>query len=135
MAHGGRLNDLLALDFVHRYPDAGVRYVINHPGVVATSFAGEYDGAPATAEEVAHLRTVGKPVEVAVRQILPFLDGPGVGDPTSRELLTAVLEGVAVRLDPVSWSVTDARRLHEITRKLLLALPDGAPGAGSGARA
>lgn len=113
MGHAGRLNDLLAADFADRYRDANIRYVINHPGVVSTSFAGEYDHAPATGAEVARLRVTGKTADTAVRQILPFLDSAG------HARLTAVYEGAAVPLDPQTWSLTDARRLHDITRQLL----------------
>jgi hypothetical protein len=67
-----------------------VHYVLNHPGVVATSFAGEH--AAATASAVDRLRITGKPVSQAVAQILPFLDGPATG-------LTAVLEGRRVPTD------------------------------------
>ena len=113
MGHGGRLNDLLAVDFVDRYSDSDVRCVINHPGVVVTSFAGEYDHAPMTAAQVAQLRVTGKPVDTAIEHILPFLDS------VERESLTAVYEGNAVRLGPETWSLNDARRLHDITRELL----------------
>lgn len=113
MGHAGRLNDLLALDVSDRYPESGISYVINHPGVVVTSFAGEYDDAPITAQQVDQLRATGKSVETAVRHILPFLD------PTERVPLTAVHEGAAVPLDPEAWSLRDARSLHEITRELL----------------
>jgi NAD(P)-dependent dehydrogenase (short-subunit alcohol dehydrogenase family) len=113
MGHAGRLNDLLAVDFVDRYPDPNVRYVINHPGVVSTSFAGEYDHTPATAAEVAQLRLTGKTIGTAVKHILPFLDSAG------HARLTSVYEGTVVPLHPETSSLTDARRLHDITRQLL----------------
>jgi len=112
MGHAGRLNDLLAVDFVDRYRDSNVRYVINHPGVVSTSFAGEYDHTPETAAAVAQLRVTGKTIDAAVQQIVPFLDSAG------QARLTAVHEGIAVPLHPET-SLTDARRLHDITRQLL----------------
>ncbi|MCK9926602.1 hypothetical protein MXD62_05360 [Frankia sp. Mgl5] len=93
MGHAGRLNDLLGVDFVDTYADTGIRYVLNHPGVVVTSFAGEYD--PVTAAQVDRLRVVGKPVA------------------------TAVLEGRRVSLEPGPWDLGDARRLHDLTRGLL----------------
>jgi NAD(P)-dependent dehydrogenase (short-subunit alcohol dehydrogenase family) len=113
MGQAGRLNDLLAVDFVDRYPHPNVRYVINHPGVVSTSFAGEYDHTPETAAEVAQLRVTGKTIDTAVKHIVPFLDSAGPAR------LTAVYEGTVVPLHPETWSLTDARRLHDVTRQLL----------------
>jgi NAD(P)-dependent dehydrogenase (short-subunit alcohol dehydrogenase family) len=115
MGHAARLNDLLGVSFIDIHSDSGIRYVLNHPGVVVTSFAGEYD--PVTAAQVEHLRVIGKTVDRSVDQILPFLDPPG------RDRLTAVLEGVRVPLDPKLFDRRDAARLHEITEKLLAELP------------
>ncbi|WP_035749958.1 SDR family NAD(P)-dependent oxidoreductase [Parafrankia discariae] len=111
MGHAGRLNDLLGVDFVDTYADTGIRYVLNHPGVVVTSFAGEYD--PVTAAQIDRLRVVGKPVATAVAEILPFLE------PTGQDRLTAVLEGRRVSLEPGSWDLGEARRLHDLTGDLL----------------
>ncbi|WP_432841659.1 SDR family NAD(P)-dependent oxidoreductase [Dactylosporangium sp. CA-092794] len=111
MGHAGRLNDLAGLDFADRYATTGIRYVLNHPGVVVTSFAGEYD--PVTAAQIDHLRVIGKPVTTAAAQILPFLE------PANREPLTAVLEGRRVPLEPGLWKLGDARRLHDVTMRLL----------------
>ncbi|MCL9762788.1 SDR family NAD(P)-dependent oxidoreductase [Frankia sp. AiPa1] len=123
MGHAGRLNDLLGVSFVDRYADEGIRYVVNHPGVVVTSFAGEYDHSPVTAAQVDQLRVTGKSVATAVAQIFPFLEPPAahasVVAPAGRERLTAVLEGERVPLDPGSRDLEDARRLHDITLKLL----------------
>jgi NAD(P)-dependent dehydrogenase (short-subunit alcohol dehydrogenase family) len=113
MGHAGSLNDLLAVDFVDRYPDPNIRYVINHPGVVSTSFAGEYDLAPQTAAQVEQLRLTGKTINTAVKHILPFLDSAG------QARLTAVYEGAVVPLYPETSSLADARRLHDITRQLV----------------
>jgi NAD(P)-dependent dehydrogenase (short-subunit alcohol dehydrogenase family) len=120
MGHAGRLNDLLALDFVDRYADANVRYVINHPGVVATSFAGEYEHAPATATDVAQLRLIGKSVDTAVQQVLPFLDS------VDQPRLVAIYEGVAQPLHPELWSLADAHRLRELTLGVLGSVKDWA---------
>ncbi|MEV0568820.1 GNAT family N-acetyltransferase [Dactylosporangium sp. NPDC050588] len=107
LGHSAALCDLLGARFAEEY---GIPYVLNHPGVVATSFAGEYDAA--TAAHVEGLRNSGKPVAEAVAQILPFLDAPPAG-------LTAVLEG---RRIPFAADPGDAARLDDITRKLLAAL-------------
>jgi NAD(P)-dependent dehydrogenase (short-subunit alcohol dehydrogenase family) len=116
MGHAGHLNDLLGVDFVSTYASTGIRYVLNHPGVVATSFAGEYDHAPVTKAQVDQLRVVGKSVATAVTQILPFLEPP------AREPLTAVLEGRRVPLEPRSRYLDDAHRLHGLTVDLLARL-------------
>lgn len=114
LGHSGALCDLLGVHFVRTYADTGVDYVLNHPGVVATSFAGEYD--PATAATVARLRSTGKPVSQAVRQILPFLDKPPAR-------LTAVVEGRQVPTDTDAFDARDAARLHDITEALLSSRP------------
>jgi NAD(P)-dependent dehydrogenase (short-subunit alcohol dehydrogenase family) len=111
MIHAGVLNSLLAVDVVHRYP--GIRYVTCFPGSVATSFAGDYAGDLAMAAHIAQLRRSGKAPQVAVQEILPFLD------PGNHERLTAVSEGTAIPLDPRASSRQDAQRLHDYTRRLL----------------
>jgi NAD(P)-dependent dehydrogenase (short-subunit alcohol dehydrogenase family) len=115
MAHCASLNDLLGLSFVDLHRESGIRYVLNHPGVVATTFAGEYD--PVTAAQVEHLKVIGKSAGQSVSQVLPYLDRP-TGSP-----LTAVLEGVQVPLTPRSFNRDEAARLHEATMKLLADRP------------
>jgi NAD(P)-dependent dehydrogenase (short-subunit alcohol dehydrogenase family) len=110
LGHAAALCDLLAVSFTDIHADAGISYVLDHPGVVATSFSGEYD--PATAAHVEQLKAGGKPVGAAIGQILPFLD-----DPPAR--LTAVHEGRQVRTDTAAFDPADARRLHELTEALL----------------
>ncbi|GIF23581.1 NAD(P)-dependent dehydrogenase (short-subunit alcohol dehydrogenase family) [Actinoplanes tereljensis] len=112
LGHSGALCDLLGVHFAGVHP--GIAYVLNHPGVVATSFAGEYDAATATA--VQGLRASGKPVAEAVAQILPFLDAPTAG-------LTAVLEGTRVATDTPAFDPADAARLHQLTEALLTGEP------------
>jgi hypothetical protein len=60
MGHAGRLNDLLGLSFIDLHPDSGIRYVLNHPGVVVTSFACEYDpvGAAQVEQDAARLHKI-----------------------------------------------------------------------------
>lgn len=112
LGHSGALCDLLGVYFAETYNQSSVHYVLNHPGVVATSFAGEYDAT--TANAVDQLRTSGKPVGQAVAQILPFLDAPPAR-------LTAVLEGARVATDTAAFNPADAARLHHITQGLLAA--------------
>lgn len=112
MGQAGRLNDLLAVDFLDRHADSGIRYVINLPGVVATSFAGEYEYSAVTASQVEELRAIGRPVSQAVAEIRPFL-GPG-GD-----RLTAVREGRRLALESNAWDLIEARRLRDLTQAVL----------------
>lgn len=115
MGHAGRLNDLLGVSFADTYAGLGIRYVLNHPGVVATSFAGEYD--PVTAAQVRQLRAAGKSVDTSVAQILPYLDQPG------QARLTAVLEGTRVPLDLPLFDRGEAARLRRVTEELLAGMP------------
>ncbi|WP_405444685.1 SDR family NAD(P)-dependent oxidoreductase [Streptomyces achromogenes] len=109
MIRAGILNAALAVDFVGRHPS--IQYVLNFPGTVATSFAGDYDEAEAA--QIGRLRATGKPVETAVGEILPFLDSGALAHPV------ALSEGVAIPLDPQASSPADARRLHDYTREVL----------------
>lgn len=114
MVQAGILNGLLAVDFADRYSGTNIRYVNNFPGPVVTSFAGEYDHDPATARQVASLRSTGKPVDAAVRDIVPFIDSAAHGP------LTAVNQGTAVpTAGPGTPSLKDARRLYDYTRDLI----------------
>ncbi|GJF33375.1 hypothetical protein KNE206_60750 [Kitasatospora sp. NE20-6] len=114
LGHSAALCDLLGVHFTRTHADTSVHYVLNHPGVVATSFAGEYDTA--TAPHVDGLRMSGKPVSQAVEQILPFLDAPPAR-------LTAVLEGRRISTSTTAFDPEDAARLHDLTGKLLTGLP------------
>lgn len=109
MVQAGVLNAALAVDFGDRHP--GIRYVLNFAGTVATSFAGAYDKAEAA--HIARLRATGKPVEAAVKEIVPFLDSGTPGQSI------AVSEGIAIPLDPQASSPADARRLYAYTREVL----------------
>lgn len=111
LGHSGRLNDLLGVSFVDVRPTSPVRYVLNHPGVVSTSFAGEYDSA--TAAQVEIMRRSGKSVGRSVADILPFLDS------ARPERLTAVLEGKRIPVDTGLFDSADAARLHRLTETLL----------------
>jgi len=115
MGHAGSLNDLLGAGFAAVHPGSPVAYVLNHPGVVATSFAGDYD--PATAERVDALKRSGKTVHEAVAQILPHLDSARPGR------LTAVVQGRQVSTDTPAFDERAASRLDALTRRLLAPLP------------
>ncbi len=113
LGHGGRLNDLLGAGFAAVHPDSRIRYILFHPGVVSTSFSGEYDQA--TAAQVAGLKVTGKTVAQSIGQILPCLDRPPA------ERLSAFTEGRRIDVDTPYFDRDEAARLHEITEKLLRA--------------
>ncbi|WP_261557800.1 SDR family NAD(P)-dependent oxidoreductase [Frankia tisae] len=111
LGHGGRLNDLLGAGFAEVHPDSPIRYILFNPGVVSTSFSGEYDRA--TAAAVAGLKVSGKTVAQSIGQILPCLDRPPA------ERLSAFVEGRRIDVDTPLFDRGEAARLHEITEKLL----------------
>ncbi|WP_163550733.1 hypothetical protein [Candidatus Frankia nodulisporulans] len=84
----------------------------NLPGVVAASFAGEYEHSAVTASQVEELRAIGRPVSQAVAEILPFLGHGG-------DRLTAVREGRSLALEPNAWDLIEARRLRDLTQTVL----------------
>ncbi len=108
---GGRLNDLLGAGFATAHPGSPVRYVLVHPGVTATSFAGEYDSAGI--EAIAGLKAMGKSVSQAVHEILPVLDSPPA------EPLSAFSEGVRLSVRNRAFDPAQAARLRAVTEKLL----------------
>jgi NAD(P)-dependent dehydrogenase (short-subunit alcohol dehydrogenase family) len=65
----GKANDLLGVAYAAQHAGSRTRYVLIHPGAVATSLAGEYD--PATAAHVESLKRYGKPVEEASSRSSP----------------------------------------------------------------
>lgn len=117
LGQGGKLNDLLGVAFVAAHEHGAVRYVLVHPGIVATSFSGDYDEAAAAA--VADLKKAGKTVDESVRQILPLLDAPPP-DP-----LSAFVEGRRISVDGPSFSASAASRLEAVTQRLLAREPTG----------
>ncbi|EIV92059.1 SDR family NAD(P)-dependent oxidoreductase [Frankia sp. QA3] len=113
LGHGGRLNDLLGAGFATVHPDSRIRYILFNPGVVSTSFAGEYDRVAAA--QVAGLKVSGKSVAQSIGQILPCLDRPPA------EPLSAFVEGRRIDVDTPYFDRDEAARLHEITEGLLRA--------------
>ncbi|MFD7668363.1 SDR family NAD(P)-dependent oxidoreductase [Streptomyces sp. NPDC059788] len=113
LAHGGRLNDLLGAGFPHHRPGSAIRYVVYGPGVVGTSFSGQY--TPEAAAQVEALRRTAEPVAAAVVPILAVLDDP----PTA--LFSALVKGVPLDPDGPGFDVAQARRLHRVTGELFAA--------------
>ncbi|GHF15927.1 hypothetical protein GCM10017786_57220 [Amycolatopsis deserti] len=108
MSQGGKLNDLLGVSFAERHP--GIRYVLVHPGVTSTGFAGEYDVA--TARHVEALKGFGKPVAEAVAPIVRVLDAPPA------EPLSAFVEGRRIAVRGPGFDAGAARRLRAETLRL-----------------
>ncbi|MBL7489025.1 SDR family NAD(P)-dependent oxidoreductase [Frankia sp. AgB1.9] len=111
LGQGGKLNDLLGVAFADAYPDGLTKYVLVHPGVVATSFSGTYDEA--TASGIETLRQAGKSVGESVRQILPRLDAP------PPETLSAFIEERRISVADGSFDRAAAARLDALTRQVL----------------
>ncbi|MET7395806.1 SDR family NAD(P)-dependent oxidoreductase [Dactylosporangium sp. NPDC005572] len=108
---GGRYNDLLGAAYAERHPAARTRYLLFHPGIVATSFSGEYD--PATRAHVDRLRRSGRPPARAAAEILARMDAP------PPEPLSAYVEGVRIGVATPAFDRRDALRLDRLTRDLL----------------
>ncbi|MFD8015223.1 SDR family NAD(P)-dependent oxidoreductase [Streptomyces sp. NPDC058955] len=111
LGHGGKLNDLLGVAFADRHATSGIRYVLVHPGVTATGFSGEYD-----AETLRHIRSMqrrAKPVSAALPPIVAALDDPPAAT------LSAFVEGRPLRVDTHDFDPAAARRLEELTERLL----------------
>jgi NAD(P)-dependent dehydrogenase (short-subunit alcohol dehydrogenase family) len=111
LGHGGRLNDLLGAGFAASHPGARTRYVLFNPGVVATSFAGEYDRV--TAAEVARLKSAGKPAGEAAAPIIACIDNPPAAP------LSAFVEGRPYGLGNFLFDPAAAARLDQMTQDLL----------------
>ena len=110
LGQAGKLNDLLGVSFAGR--SARARYVLFHPGTVATGFSGEYDAA--TASRVEAMKRSAKPVGEAVPPILDLIANPPA------EPLSAFVEGRRIGVDGASFDPGAAARLHDRTRELLV---------------
>jgi NAD(P)-dependent dehydrogenase (short-subunit alcohol dehydrogenase family) len=112
LGQGGKLNDLLGVAFAARYGDRGIRYVLIHPGVTATSFSGEYDEH--TLKQITTMQLYAKPVELALPPILAAIDTPPA------EALSAFVEGHRIEVEDDSFDRGAARRLEKVTEGILL---------------
>ncbi|MHA6627308.1 TIGR03618 family F420-dependent PPOX class oxidoreductase [Pseudonocardia sichuanensis] len=120
LAQAARLTDLLGIASAQDRVSAKARYVLLFPGVVATSFSGEYDAA--TAAEVEALRASATPVDEAIVPILDVLEHPPA------EPLSAIDAGRRIDVDTPAFDVGPARRLHAETVRLLSPLASAEPG-------
>jgi NAD(P)-dependent dehydrogenase (short-subunit alcohol dehydrogenase family) len=109
MTQGGKLNDLLGVDFARRRP--GISYVLFHPGTTVTSFSGEYDEV--SWQHIEAMKRFGKPVQETVAPIIDILDAPPA------EPLSAFIEGRRISVDHRSFDPGAAARLREVTEERL----------------
>ncbi|MFC4030028.1 SDR family NAD(P)-dependent oxidoreductase [Streptomyces polygonati] len=112
LGQGGKLNDLLGVSFAERYGARGIRYVLIHPGVTATSFSGAYDTE--TLGQISAMRQRAKPVEAALPPIVAALDRPPA------EPLSAFVEGRRIGVEDTSFDRDAATRLDALTERILL---------------
>ncbi|WP_271189250.1 hypothetical protein [Dactylosporangium matsuzakiense] len=109
LGQGGKLNDLLGVAFAERYP--GIAYVLVHPGITATGFAGTYD--PDTQTRVETTRRTAMPPSAAVPPILAAIDDPPA------ETLAAFVEGCRHPVHGPDFDAGAAARLWALTRERL----------------
>ncbi|MEV4626908.1 SDR family NAD(P)-dependent oxidoreductase [Micromonospora sp. NPDC049523] len=116
----GRANDLLGIASTAVYPTNRTRYVLVHPGGVATSFSGDYDEA--TAAQVAAMRLTARPVGEGIVPIVAVIDAPPA------EPVSAFMRERRVDLSPGSADAdaVAAMRLHRLTNRLISSLPGDA---------
>nr|BFE59524.1 hypothetical protein GCM10020063_040500 [Dactylosporangium thailandense] len=109
LGQGGKLNDLLGVACAQRYPD--IAYVLVHPGVTATGFAGTYDAE--TQSHIDTMRRTAKPPSAAVPPILAAIDDPPDETPA------AFIEGLRYPVDGPDFDAGAAARLWALTRERL----------------
>ncbi|RSM69696.1 oxidoreductase [Amycolatopsis sp. WAC 01375] len=107
----GRANDLLGVAFAAEHAASGISSVLLNPGGVSTSFSGDYDAA--TAAHVEALKRYGKPVEEGIVPIIARVDDPPA------EPLSAFVEGRRIAVTRPGFEPGAAKRLAEVTRRLL----------------
>ncbi|MGW5260658.1 SDR family NAD(P)-dependent oxidoreductase [Microbispora sp. NPDC004025] len=120
-----RCNDLLGVDFPRRHPGARTRYVLYNPGFVRTSMA---DPLPRHQRILtkALARVFAQPVEKAILPVIRLLDRPPA------EPVTAFMRGKPLPLEGEDFDPGRARRLDEVTSRLLSVGGTGAPPTAAG---
>ncbi|MBD3918594.1 SDR family NAD(P)-dependent oxidoreductase [Paenibacillus sp. PR3] len=111
LGQGGKLNDLLGVAFADNDKSSRIKYALFHPGVVSTSFSGEYDES--TADHIVELKKRGKSIAEAVAPIIARIDAPPL------EPLSAFVEGERISVDHKAFGKSAAKRLYDITLSLL----------------
>lgn len=105
----GKANDLLGVAFAAQA--RRTRYVLIHPGGVATSVAGQYDAT--TAPHAEALKRYGMPVEEGIKPIVARIDDPPA------EPLSAFVRDRRIGLDLPSFDRQAAERLNRLTLELI----------------
>jgi NAD(P)-dependent dehydrogenase (short-subunit alcohol dehydrogenase family) len=116
LEQGGKANDLLGVAFADQHATVRTRYVLFHPGLVSTTFSGEYDEA--TAAQIQTMKKAGKPVEEAIAPIIARIDAPPA------EPLSAFVMGEPMSLAHKTFDKDAAIRLHHLTEELLSRVRD-----------
>ncbi|MBB4633400.1 SDR family NAD(P)-dependent oxidoreductase [Sphingosinicella soli] len=111
MEQCGRAVDLLAVSFVAQHPDVKTRYVLLHPGLVSTSFSGEYS-SDVTAQ-IERMKKAGMSIAEGISPIKTLIDNP------PRAPLSAYVRSREISLDHKNFDKADAARLYEITTSIL----------------
>jgi hypothetical protein len=103
-------SDIDASARAQRYGAGRTRYLLCNPGILSTSFSGEYDRVAAAAVEP--LKKSGKPVRGAAALIISRIDNPP-GEP-----LSGFIEGERISVDNPLFDRRDAtRRCHPDTAR------------------
>ncbi|MER5950491.1 SDR family NAD(P)-dependent oxidoreductase [Streptomyces sp. NPDC001904] len=111
LGQAGKLNDLLGVTSAERYADAGLRYVLVHPGATVTSIAGQYDAA--TLRHIEEMQRTAKTVAQALEPIAAVVDRP------PRQPLSAFVEGAELDVRTADFDRAAALRLDEATEAFL----------------
>lgn len=111
LGQGGKLNDLLAVSFVADPSTAGIRYLLVHPGVTATSFSGDY--APSIVPRIEAMKQGGIPIAESAAPIIANIDE------ASFTGLRALVEGRDITVTGNGFDEAAAARLRKITEELL----------------
>src|SRR5882757_5448156 len=112
-AQAGRAIDLLGASFGQE-PSSKARYVLFHPGFTATLGGIAHLNQPVKGIITVLSKIAAKPVDKAIAPILPLIDEP----PT--DTLTAIDRGKPVDLTLRTFDPDNARRLAQVTRKLVV---------------
>ncbi|MFJ9038599.1 SDR family NAD(P)-dependent oxidoreductase [Streptomyces sp. NPDC102406] len=115
LGQAGKLNDLLGVVSAERYADAGLRYVLVHPGATVTSLSGQYDEA--TRRHIEEMQRTAKPLAQALEPIAAVVDRP------PRQPLSAFVEGRELDVRTGDFDAAAARRLDEVTEVVLKKVP------------
>lgn len=111
LEQGGRLNDLLGVGFALSHKDSKIKYVLMMPGLVSTSFSGQYDAATST--QIDAMKKAGKPIPDAIVPLISAIETP------PSEPLSALMEGKPINLTGPAFDRQSAVRLRELTQKLV----------------